>query len=201
MTTFKNEADVLIAIKNGDESALNELYHILQNMAKSFTLSNEDRNDIIQDTIICMWKSAHTINTDIKNARAYIYKCLKGKIKTFMDRKEKEPCEPFSQAFYDNDNDNCDPIDEIVSKGKERFISCSALPDVESDYFQKENCLKIYENINKLNDNYRDTMNFYISGYTREETAKFMNKSPSDISNYHKRAKNKLRESLENEAD
>ena len=201
-TKLQIATDALIDLSSGDEEdALKVVCRIFNELANYFGLSGADRDDIIQDALIDVWESYHTFTGEYKYAWAWFKKILKNRISKHMAKKEKEICDPFSSAFYDPGNDNSYFIDDLLWNGKGKVILGSTFTDIESDYIQNERCLEILDKINSLKDNYKDTMNLYISGHTREEVAEIMNKPVSDISNYHKRARNKLRESLENKDD
>ncbi len=183
---FKKAADALNALKRGDESVLNEIYSLVSIMANFTDLSKEDREDVIQLTVIKVWEKASSFKWEDRYAWAWIKRIFNSQKINFITRYIKK---------------NFDSLEGLVCDGKGHLITGYAIPDTEEAYLNKEESLKISEVMDNLKDPYKDTVSLYLLGYKREEIAKMLGKSAGDISNYKKRGFKKVREDLENELD
>lgn len=89
------EAEWIIRLQRNDDRALEELYNRLSGnvfaLAKQMLWSREDAEEIVQDTFVSVYESAHRFDPGRGSARAWVYTIARNACKMRLRRKGSRP--------------------------------------------------------------------------------------------------------------
>ncbi len=200
MANLANEPDeeIVKLAKNGDEFATEYLISKYKNFvrvkAKSYFLVGADREDIIQEGMIGLYKSIRDFRADkLSSFRAFAELCITRQIITAIKTATRQKHIPLNsyislnKAIYDEDSDRT-MLDILsgtkVTDPEEVFISHELSGDLRE---------KIQQNLSELES---QVLMSYLEGKSYQEMAKELNRHVKSIDNALQRVKRKIEKTL-----
>jgi len=200
MANLANEPDeeIVKLAKNGDEFATEYLISKYKNFvrvkAKSYFLVGADREDIIQEGMIGLYKSIRDFRADkLSSFRAFAELCITRQIITAIKTATRQKHIPLNsyislnKPIYDEDSDRT-MLDILsgtkVTDPEEVFISHELSGDLRD---------KIQQNLSELES---QVLMSYLEGKSYQEMAKELNRHVKSIDNALQRVKRKIEKTL-----
>lgn len=194
-----SDEDIVEAVRNGDSEALeyliNKYRSFVRAKARSYFLIGADREDIIQEGMIGLYKSIRDFRGDkLSSFKAFAELCITRQIITAIKTATRQKHIPLNsyvsldKPIYDEDSDRtlldvicgsrvCDPEELIINQ--EEFVG---LEDKMSEI---------------LSDLERKVLMLYLDGRSYQEIAVDLNRHVKSIDNALQRVKRKLERYLE----
>ena len=196
MEGMKDE-DLVQLARSGDISATEFLILKYKNFvrvkAKSYFLIGADKEDIIQEGMIGLYKSIRDFRADKSNFKAFAELCITRQIITAIKTATRQKHIPLNQyvslnkPIYDDDSDRTMldilPITK-VSNPEELFISQELSSDLRE---------KIQQNLSELESK---VLKSYLEGMSYQDMAKEHGRHVKSIDNALQRVKRKIEKSL-----
>ena len=196
VANMKDE-DLVNLARSGDQSAQDYLILKYKNFvrvkAKSYFLVGADREDIVQEGMIGLYKSIRDFRADKSNFKAFAELCITRQIITAIKTATRQKHIPLNQyvslnkPIYDDDSDRTMldilPITK-VSNPEELFISA----DLSSDLREK-----IQPNLSDLE---AKVLRSYLEGMSYQDMAKEHGRHVKSIDNALQRVKRKIEKTL-----
>jgi len=200
LSPFQQEADedVVQWAKGGNEVAteflINKYKNFVRVKAKSYFLVGADREDIIQEGMIGLYKAIRDFRADkLASFRAFAELCITRQIITAIKTATRQKHIPLNsyislnKPIYDEDSDRT--MLDIISGTKitdpqEVFISHELSDDLRE---------KIQENLSELES---QVLLSYLEGKSYQEMAKELNRHVKSIDNALQRVKRKIEKTL-----
>ncbi|MBM3460715.1 MAG: RNA polymerase sporulation sigma factor SigH [Armatimonadetes bacterium] len=200
MANLSQEPDeeVVKLSKGGDEYAteylINKYKNFVRVKAKSYFLVGADREDIIQEGMIGLYKAIRDFRADkLSSFRAFAELCITRQIITAIKTATRQKHIPLNsyislnKPIYDEDSDRT--MLDILSGTKitdpeEVFISHELSDDLRE---------KIQENLSELES---QVLLSYLEGKSYQEMAKELNRHVKSIDNALQRVKRKIEKTL-----
>lgn len=192
------DEEVVACAKSGDELAIEYLINKYKNFvrvkAKSYFLVGADREDIIQEGMIGLYKAIRDFRADkLSSFRAFAELCITRQIITAIKTATRQKHIPLNsyislnKPIYDDDSDRT--MLDILSGAKitdpeEVFISHELSDDIRE---------KIQENLSELESM---VLMSYLEGKSYQEMAKELCRHVKSIDNALQRVKRKIEKSL-----
>lgn len=192
------DEEVVACAKSGDELAIEYLINKYKNFvrvkAKSYFLVGADREDIIQEGMIGLYKAIRDFRADkLSSFRAFAELCITRQIITAIKTATRQKHIPLNsyislnKPIYDDDSDRT--MLDILSGAKitdpeEVFISHELSDDIRE---------KIQENLSELESL---VLMSYLEGKSYQEMAKELCRHVKSIDNALQRVKRKIEKSL-----
>jgi len=200
LANLANEPDeeIVKLAKNGDEFATEYLISKYKNFvrvkAKSYFLVGADREDIIQEGMIGLYKSIRDFRADkLSSFRAFAELCITRQIITAIKTATRQKHIPLNsyislnKPIYDEDSDRT-MLDILsgtkVTDPEEVFISHELSGDLRE---------KIQQNLSELES---QVLMSYLEGKSYQEMAKELNRHVKSIDNALQRVKRKIEKTL-----
>ena len=199
----ESDEEIVKLAKNGDEMAteflINKYKNFVRVKAKSYFLVGADREDIIQEGMIGLYKSIRDFRADkLSSFRAFAELCITRQIITAIKTATRQKHIPLNsyislnKPIYDEDSDRT--MLDILSGTKitdpeEVFISHELSGDLRE---------KIQENLSELESR---VLMSYLEGKSYQEMAKELNRHVKSIDNALQRVKRKIEKTLGEEND
>lgn len=200
LANLANEPDeeIVKLAKNGDEFATEYLISKYKNFvrvkAKSYFLVGADREDIIQEGMIGLYKSIRDFRADkLSSFRAFAELCITRQIITAIKTATRQKHIPLNsyislnKPIYDEDSDRT-MLDILsgtkVTDPEEVFISHELSDDLRE---------KIQQNLSELES---QVLMSYLEGKSYQEMAKELNRHVKSIDNALQRVKRKIEKTL-----
>lgn len=196
--TQEPDEQVVKLSKNGDEFAteylINKYKNFVRVKAKSYFLVGADREDIIQEGMIGLYKAIRDFRADkLSSFRAFAELCITRQIITAIKTATRQKHIPLNsyislnKPIYDEDSDRT--MLDILSGTKitdpeEVFISHELSDDLRE---------KIQENLSELES---QVLLSYLEGKSYQEMAKELNRHVKSIDNALQRVKRKIEKTL-----
>lgn len=192
------DEDLVEAVHNGDDEALEYLIHKYRNFvrakARSYFLIGADREDIIQEGMIGLYKSIRDFREDkLTSFKAFAELCITRQIITAIKTATRQKHIPLNsyvsldKPIYDEDSDRT-LLDVIcaarVSDPEELVIHQEEFDDIE---------LRMAE---LLSDLERKVLMLYLDGRSYQEIAVDLDRHVKSIDNALQRVKRKLEKYL-----
>lgn len=192
------DEDLVEAVHNGDDDALEYLIHKYRNFvrakARSYFLIGADREDIIQEGMIGLYKSIRDFREEkLTSFKAFAELCITRQIITAIKTATRQKHIPLNsyvsldKPIYDEDSDRT-LLDVIcaarVSDPEELVIHQEEFDDIE---------LKMAE---LLSDLERKVLMLYLDGRSYQEIAVDLDRHVKSIDNALQRVKRKLEKYL-----
>jgi RNA polymerase sporulation-specific sigma factor len=186
------------AVRNGDDEALEFLIHKYRNFvrakARSYFLIGADREDIVQEGMIGLYKSIRDFREDkLTSFKAFAELCITRQIITAIKTATRQKHIPLNsyvsldKPIYDEDSDRT-LLDVIcaarVSDPEELVINQEEFDDIE---------VKMSE---LLSDLERQVLMLYLDGRSYQEIAVDLDRHVKSIDNALQRVKRKLEKYL-----
>ena len=194
----RQDEEVVKLAKDGDEFATEYLISKYKNFvrvkAKSYFLVGADREDIIQEGMIGLYKSIRDFRADkLSSFRAFAELCITRQIITEIKTATRQKHIPLNsyvslnKPIYDEDSDRT-MLDVLssnkVSDPEEVFISTELSSDLRE---------KIKQNLSELES---QVLQSYLEGKSYQEMAKELNRHVKSIDNALQRVKRKIERTL-----
>ncbi len=192
------DEEVVSYAKNGDELAteyvINKYKNFVRVKAKSYFLVGADREDIIQEGMIGLYKAIRDFKADkLSSFRAFAELCITRQIITAIKTATRQKHIPLNsyislnKPIYDDDSDRT--MMDILSGMKitdpeEVFINHELSGDIRE---------KIQENLSELESL---VLASYLEGKSYQEMARELNRHVKSIDNALQRVKRKIEKSL-----
>lgn len=184
-----NEAELIKAAANGDQSAFSELVteyeRLVYNTVKSKVLSAEDAMDISQEVFIKIWKALPNWRGECKFA-TWVYKvCINASL-DFLRRAPEETESLSGRPDDDGDERPLDIADDSVQASPERRLE------------QSETTMAVRRAIARLPEDQREIVILRdIDGYSYDEIADMLSLGIGTVKSRINRARTKLKSLLE----
>ena len=193
------DEEVVCEAINGDHEALeyliNKYKNFVKSKARSYFLIGADREDIIQEGMIGLYKAIRDFNPDkLSSFRAFAELCITRQIITAIKTATRQKHIPLNsyvslnKPLYDEDSDRTllDIISGVkISDPEELIISREEFEDIEG---------KMGEILSKLE---WQVLMAYLGGKSYQEIAKELKRHVKSIDNALQRVKRKLEKYLE----
>lgn len=184
-----NEAELIKAAANGDQSAFSELVteyeRLVYNTVKSKVLSAEDAMDISQEVFIKIWKALPNWRGECKFA-TWVYKvCINASL-DFLRRAPEKTESLSGRPDDDGDERPLDIADDSVQASPERRLE------------QSETTMAVRRAIAKLPEDQRQIVILRdIDGYSYDEIADMLSLGIGTVKSRINRARTRLKSLLE----
>ncbi|MBQ7529375.1 RNA polymerase sporulation sigma factor SigH [bacterium] len=194
----RQDEEVVKLAKDGDEFATEYLISKYKNFvrvkAKSYFLVGADREDIIQEGMIGLYKSIRDFRADkLSSFRAFAELCITRQIITAIKTATRQKHIPLNsyvslnKPIYDEDSDRT-MLDVLssnkVSDPEEVYISAELSYDLKD---------KIRQNLSELES---QVLQSYLEGKSYQEMARELNRHVKSIDNALQRVKRKIERTL-----
>ncbi len=194
----RSDEDLVEAVRNGDNEALEYLIHKYRNFvrakARSYFLIGADREDIVQEGMIGLYKSIRDFREDkLTSFKAFAELCITRQIITAIKTATRQKHIPLNsyvsldKPIYDEDSDRT-LLDVIctarVADPEELVIHQEEFDDIE---------IKMSE---LLSDLERKVLMLYLDGRSYQEIAVDLDRHVKSIDNALQRVKRKLEKYL-----
>ena len=193
------DEEVIMLATNGNSKAvdfiINKYVNLVRSKARPYFLIGADREDIIQEGMIGLFKAIRDYRPDrYSSFRVFAEVCITRQIITAIKTATRQKHIPLNsyislnKPLFDEDNDRTllDIIDEKVSL------------DPEQMYINREQFTSIEEKIYKvLSSLEKKVLKLYLEGKSYLEIADKLEKSMKSIDNALQRVKRKLEKSIE----
>lgn len=196
--TQESDEDIVKLAKSGEEFAteflINKYKNFVRVKAKSYFLVGADREDIIQEGMIGLYKAIRDFRADkLSSFRAFAELCITRQIITAIKTATRQKHIPLNsyislnKPIYDEDSDRT--MLDILSGTKitdpeEVFISHELSDDLRE---------RIQENLSELES---QVLLSYLEGKSYQEMAKELNRHVKSIDNALQRVKRKIEKTL-----
>ena len=194
------EDEVIVALaKNGDSLALDHLIYKYKNFvrakSRSYFLIGADKEDIVQEGLIGLYKSIRDFNGDkLSSFRAFAELCITRQIITAIKTATRQKHIPLNsyvslnKPIYDEESDRTlldiivgakatDPEELIISKEELKHIEC-----------------KMGEVLSSLE---LEVLSLYVQGLSYQEISEELGRHVKSVDNALQRVKRKLERCLE----
>ncbi|PLR84382.1 RNA polymerase sporulation sigma factor SigH [Bacillus canaveralius] len=194
------EDDVLVVlVHNGDEEALNFLIQKYRNFVRAkasrYFLCGGDREDIIQEGMIGLYKAVRDFKEDkLSSFKAFAELCITRQIITAVKTATRQKHSPLNsyvsldKPIYEEESNHT--LMDVISGTKEMDPAALIIIQEKADDIE----LKMAE---KLSDLERRVLALYINGHSYVEISRELNKHVKSIDNALQRIKRKLERYLE----
>jgi RNA polymerase sporulation-specific sigma factor len=194
-----SDEDLVEAVRDGDDQALDYLINKYRNFvkakARSYFLIGADREDIVQEGMIGLYKSIRDYRDDkLTSFKAFAELCITRQIITAIKTATRQKHIPLNsyvsldKPIYDEDSDRT-LLDVIcgsrVSDPEEMLINQEEFVDIE---------IKMGESLSDLE---RKVLMLYLDGRSYQEIAVDLKRHVKSIDNALQRVKRKLERYLE----
>ncbi|MDI3257813.1 MAG: RNA polymerase sporulation sigma factor SigH [Kyrpidia sp.] len=194
-----SDEDLVDRVRDGDEEALEYLIHRYKNFvrakARSYFLIGADREDIVQEGMIGLYKSIRDFRTDkLVSFRAFAELCITRQIITAIKTATRQKHIPLNsyisldKPIYDEESDRT-LLDVLsgtrVADPEELIINQEEFDDIE---------IKMGEILSDLE---RQVLMLYLDGRSYQEIAVDLKRHVKSIDNALQRVKRKLERYLE----
>ncbi|KZZ85481.1 MULTISPECIES: RNA polymerase sporulation sigma factor SigH [Bacillaceae] len=196
---FLDDEQIVELVHNGDSDALDYLITKYRNFvrakARSYFLIGADREDIVQEGMIGLYKAIRDFKEDkLTSFKAFAELCITRQIITAIKTATRQKHIPLNsyvsldKPIYDDESDRT--LMDVISGAKimdpeELFINQEEFDDIE---------VKMAE---LLSDLERKVLSLYLDGRSYQEISEELNRHVKSIDNALQRVKRKLERYLE----
>lgn len=192
------DEELITLLRDGDKSAEEALYarykQVVRSKARTYFLIGADREDIIQEGMIGLYKAVCDYQFDKKTSfRAFAELCITRQIITAIKsatRKKHMPLNTYvslNRSVFEGDSER--PLIDVLSSAQ--------ISDPEDVLISRENYAAIAESIeHSLSRLEHDALGLYLQGYSYQQIADALKKSTKSVDNAIQRVKKKLEEHL-----
>ena len=197
------DEDLVASAKSGDDYAseyiINKYRNFVRVKAKAYFLIGADREDIIQEGMIGLYKAIRDFRADkLSSFRAFAELCITRQIVTAIKTATRQKHIPLNsyislnKPIYDEDSDRT--LLDVISSIK--------VSDPEELVINQEASATMRERIRKnLSELECKVLTAYLEGKSYQEMANELNRHVKSIDNALQRVKRKLERNLEGEED
>lgn len=196
---YKNDEDIVEAVHDGDSEALEFLINKYRNFvrakARSYFLIGADREDIIQEGMIGLYKSIRDFKGDkLASFKAFAELCITRQIITAIKTATRQKHIPLNsyvsldKPIYDEESDRT-LLDVICG---------TQVSDPEELLINQEEFVGLEDKMSEiLSDLERKVLMLYLDGRSYQEIAEDLRRHVKSIDNALQRVKRKLEKYLE----
>lgn len=150
----------------------------IYSFSKSFDLSDDEAEDIAQETFFKAWKKLHLYNNEHK-FQTWIFTIAKNSVFDYLRKKKSLPF-----SYFDNDEDQINSLEQITDNDDDAI-----------EIFQNNtNITKVKESLVKLNTIERTIITLhYEEELTFEEIGTILDKPMNTVKSLHRRSISKLK--------
>lgn len=193
------DEDIVAFARDGDEVALEYLIHKYKNFvrakARSYFLIGADREDIIQEGMIGLYKAIRDFKADkLASFRAFAELCITRQIITAIKTATRQKHIPLNsyvslnKPLYDDESDRT--LEDVLAGNK--------VTDPEELVISREEFLDIEHKMSEfLSELEWSVLMLYLEGKSYQEIAEQLNRHVKSIDNALQRVKRKLEKYLE----
>ena len=199
----KDEHNIVLKANKGDKIALDYIINKYKNFvrvkAKSYFLIGADKEDIIQEGMIGLYKAIRDFDgTKTNSFKCFAEVCITRQIITAIKTATRQKHIPLNSYVSLNK-----PIyDEESERTLLDIISTTIVTDPEELIISKEELRRIESKMNELLSNLElEVLELYLNGKTYQYIADRLNRDVKSIDNALQRVKRKLEKHLENNND
>ncbi len=194
----QTDEELLQLLRAGDDRAEEALYarykQIVRSKARMYFLVGADREDIIQEGMIGLYKAVCDFQFDKQTSfRAFAELCITRQIITAIKsatRKKHMPLNTYvslNRSVFEGDSER--PLIDVISGAQ--------ISDPEEMLIGRENYEAIAESIeHSLSRLERSTLELYLQGYSYQQIADALSQTTKCVDNAIQRVKKKLEERL-----
>ncbi len=193
------DEEIIEDARNGNENALEYLIHkyksFVRAKARTYFLIGADREDIIQEGMIGLYKAIRDFKTDkLSSFRAFAELCITRQIITAIKTATRQKHIPLNSYVSLNR-----PIfDEESDRTLMDIISEDNIADPEELMINREEFKVIESKLNELLSHLEwEVLNLYLDGQSYQEIAEELKRHVKSIDNALQRVKRKLEKYLE----
>ena len=193
------DEEVAIAAQNGDEQAqeylINKYRNFVRAKARSYFLIGADREDIIQEGMIGLYKAIRDFRGDkLSSFRAFAELCVTRQIITAIKAATRQKHIPLNSYISLNK-----PIyDEDADRTLLDVVTTARINDPEELIISQEEFNDIEDKMGKLLSSLElEVLVFYLEGKSYQEIAKELDRHVKSVDNALQRVKRKLERYLE----
>jgi RNA polymerase sporulation-specific sigma factor len=188
------DEDLLTLHRTGDARAEEALYarykQIVRSKARTYFLVGADREDIIQEGMIGLYKAVMDYQFDRQASfRGFAELCITRQIITAIKaatRKKHMPLNTyisFNRSVYEGDTER--PLIDVLTS--------SRISDPEEVLIGRENWAAVADSIeHSLSKLERSTLGLYLNGYSYQQIAEYLEITTKSVDNAIQRVKKKL---------
>jgi RNA polymerase sigma-70 factor (ECF subfamily) len=150
----------------------------IYSFSKSFNLSDDEAEDIAQETFFKAWKKLHLYNNEHK-FQTWIFTIAKNSVFDYLRKKKSLPF-----SYFENNEDQMNPLEQITDSDDDAI-----------EVFQNNvNIAKVKESLIKLNTIERTIITLhYEEELTFEEIGTILDKPMNTVKSLHRRSISKLK--------
>lgn len=194
------DEQLLTLLRGGDDLAEEALYarykQIVRSKARTYFLIGADREDIIQEGMIGLYKAVLDYQFDRQvSFRAFAELCITRQIITAIKgatRKKHMPLNTYislNRSVFEGDSER--PLIDVISSAQ--------ISDPEEALIGRESYEAVADSIeHALSKLERGALELYLQGYSYQQIADALQKSTKSVDNAIQRVKKKLEEYLKN---
>lgn len=194
-----SENEIIAACKAGDDKALEYIFDKYKNYVRKkaieFYIVGGDRDDLIQEGMIGLYKAIRDYNSDKETSfMTFAGLCINRQLLTAVKEANRKKHIPLNTSIsYDSTI--------VTSSGKEEYladmISLGATASPEEDFIDRETVNNINDAVKKSLSHYENQVfEMYMSGVPYTEIASQLGKSPKSIDNAIQRIRSKIQKLL-----
>ena len=194
-----SDEELLSMQRAGDKRAEDTLYarykQIVRSKARTYFLIGADREDIIQEGMIGLYKAVLDYQTDRQASfRSFAELCITRQIISAIKsatRKKHMPLNSyisFNRSVFDGDNER--PLIDVLTSTR--------MTDPEEVLIGRENYAAVADSIeHSLSKLERNALGFYLDGYSYQQIADALGVTTKSVDNAIQRVKKKLEARLQ----
>jgi len=189
---FSDEEAVLKADEDPDalEYILHKYKNFVRSKARSYFLIGADREDIVQEGMIGLYKAVRDYDAEKKASfRAFAELCITRQIITAIKTATRQKHKPLNSYVSLNK-----PVyDEESERTLVDLIAATKITNPEDIIIDKEDYANIEEEITKmLSELEKQVLGYYLQGKSYQQIARIMGRHEKSIDNALQRAKGKI---------
>ncbi len=200
-TDFSNikDEDIILLIRNGDNNAqeylMNKYKTLVKSKSRAYFLVGADREDIIQEGMIGLYKAVRDYQLDKNSAfKSFAELCINRQIITAIKTAGRQKHMPLNSSFSLNR--------PVFSEQEEQtyidILESAEITSPETLFIGQEDKMSIVEHIKKSLSGFENrVLSLYLMGKTYSEIAYLMGKSEKSIDNALQRVKKKIEKFIE----
>jgi len=199
------DEDIIGRFHEGDENAVDFLMekykYLVRNKARTFYLIGGDRDDLIQEGMIGLYKAIRDYRED-RDSTFYTFAelCISRQIYTAIkasNRKKNIPLNTYISLDAPINGDSCENNENEVLLDVIYQKNLSNLSNPEELVIDKENTSMIeYELVRRLSNLEKQVLDLYMQGLKYSQIAEVLDREPKTIDNALTRIKAKLNQVL-----
>lgn len=189
----------IVALACEDAMATDFILHKYKNFvrskARSYFLIGADREDIVQEGMIGLYKAMRDYNIEKKASfRAFAELCITRQIITAIKTATRQKHQPLNSYVSLNKTVYVEESERTLIE----IISASRISNPEEIVIDKEDLAKVEQEISKvLSDLEKKVLDCYLQGLSYEKIAKLVGRHQKSVDNALQRAKNKIEKFLQ----